>query len=126
MELALLVYAISLISNFQFLVGVLIGVFLMAAGGLFITSSDWTSNKEEEKYFRKWSKLFLIFAFSLSFVFATLPSEKTMYVMVGAYATQKIAENPDVQRLSGKTLKVIEDKLDQYIEEATKPAKGSK
>lgn len=40
--------------------------------------------------------------------------------MVGAYATQQIAEDPKVQQLGAKTLKLIESKLDEYIQESEK------
>jgi hypothetical protein len=50
--------------------------------------------------------------------------------MVGAYATQKIAENDKVQETGSKVLAVINQKLDTYIEEgiekAEKAAKSKK
>jgi hypothetical protein len=50
--------------------------------------------------------------------------------MVGAYATQKIAENDKVQETGGKVLKIINQKLDTYIDdgiaEAEKAAKSKK
>lgn len=59
-----------------------------------------------------------------------IPSEKTAYIMVGAYATQKVSENEKVQETGKKVLTLIEQKLDSYIEEginsASKNAKGQK
>jgi hypothetical protein len=50
--------------------------------------------------------------------------------MVGAYATQKIAENDKVQETGSKVLKIINQKLDGFIDEgieqAEKSAKGKK
>ena len=51
-----------------------------------------------------------------------IPSQKTAYMMVGAYATQRVAENPKVQDMSGKVLTIIEQKLDGYIEDGIKEA----
>jgi hypothetical protein len=51
-----------------------------------------------------------------------LPTEKTAYTMVGAYAAQKVAENDKVQQMSGKVLTIIEQKLDAYIDEGIKEA----
>lgn len=39
------------------------------------------------------------------------------WLMVGAYAGQKVAENENVQRLSGKVLTVIEQNVDKYTQE---------
>lgn len=56
-----------------------------------------------------------------------LPAPKTAYMMVGAYAAQKVAENEKVQETGSKVLVLINQKLDQYIddgiEEATTEAK---
>ena len=51
-----------------------------------------------------------------------IPSEKTAYTMVGAYAAQKVAENDKVQQMSGKVLTIIEQKLDGYIDDGFKEA----
>jgi hypothetical protein len=53
-----------------------------------------------------------------------LPSEKTAYTMVAAYAAQKVAENDKVQQMSGKVLTIIEQKLDGYIEDGIKEAEA--
>ena len=42
--------------------------------------------------------------------------------MVGAYATQKIAENDKVQETGKKVLTIIEQKLDTYVDEGVKEA----
>ena len=43
-------------------------------------------------------------------------------MMVGAYAAQKVYDNPTTERLSNKVIQSIEGKLDFYIEEARKEA----
>ena len=55
-----------------------------------------------------------------SFIQILIPNEKTAYTMVGAYAAQKVVENEKVAQMSGKVLKVIEQKLDSYIDEGQK------
>jgi hypothetical protein len=50
-------------------------------------------------------------------VITFLPAPKTAYMMVGAYAAQKVAENGKVQETGGKVLELINQKLDSYIEE---------
>lgn len=115
MELSLLVYTISVISNLNFLIVILVVLSLLAALFCGLASTDFGTSKDEKLKLHKYAKRFSISALVMCLLFALLPSEKTMYVMVGAYAAQKVAENPDVQRLSEKTLKVIEDKLDEHI-----------
>lgn len=57
--------------------------------------------------------------FVLSAIFTTiLPTEKTAYTMVGAYAVQKIAEQPEVSDISKDVLTIINSKVKQYAEEA--------
>ena len=65
---------------------------------------------------KRWSAIVL----SVVFVITILPSEKTAYTAVGAYAAQKVAENEKVQQLFGKVLKIIEQKLADYTNEAVK------
>jgi hypothetical protein len=58
-----------------------------------------------------------------SMIFLTfLPTQKTAYMMVGAYAAQKVAENGKVQETGGKVLALINQKLDDYIDEGLKEA----
>ena len=74
--------------------------------------------KEDVKHFRnmidkivKYSSISLLVS---SFLVVIIPSEKTAWLMVGAYASQKIAENDKVQELSGKVITIIENKINEY------------
>ncbi|AJT60776.1 hypothetical protein [Citrobacter phage CVT22] len=49
-----------------------------------------------------------------------LPSKDTMYTMAATYGVQSVAENSNVQRLAGKSLQVLESKLDEYLKEDKK------
>lgn len=55
------------------------------------------------------------FAFGICFlVLATIiPKEKTVYLMVGAYATEQVVTNPRVQKISGDILDIVEKKLEE-------------
>lgn len=46
-----------------------------------------------------------------------LPTEKTAYMMVAAYATQKIYESPETAKIQEKVLTLINQKLDSFIED---------
>ena len=114
MDLALLVYGISVLTQFSVIliiaavvVTISFIVSAMAYGGAY--------NKEEiitAKYWWKCSTVALAIVVPLLII---TPSEKTMYTMVAAYAAQKVAEDPKVQQLSGKVLLLVEGKLDGYI-----------
>jgi hypothetical protein len=134
MDLALLVYGISLLHGIgAFLVGMLI-LCGFAAGFFFI----WYSSETDEKSYYsdatnkervangvmciKWIKRAFITSFICSLILVFVPTEKTAYTMVGAYAAQKVAENDKVQQMSGKVLTIIEQKLDSYIEDGIKAA----
>jgi len=120
MELALLVYGISVISSFAaFCVFICVCLVIVIIFKLvaydFIPSYNRAENQWE---ITKKSILKYIVAFILvSFTSVLIPSEKTMYVMVGAYAAQKVAQAPETKVISAKVLKVIEQKIDEQIKE---------
>ena len=142
MDLVWLVYGISLLSGFGAMLGITVAIslgcviFFLIFRAMECTQEDFygaqTNQKRAEK--GKWAmghvKTAMIFLITSSVVLTFLPSEKTAYLMVGAYATQKIAENDKVQETGGKVLKIINQKLDTYIDdgiaEAEKVAKSKK
>lgn len=134
MDLALLVYGISLLHGIgAFIVGCIIASAIVA----FVFFLWRVSECDEKSYYsdrenkirvengvmcEKWIKRGLVSLFCFAFVLVFIPTEKTAYTMVGAYAAQKVAENEKVQAMSGKVLTIIEQKLDGYIEEGIKEA----
>ena len=113
MTLALLVYLAGVLHGVQF-VFVLSGIALaVVAFYCFLEGCK----KNVPKYGIAAAIVFLIAAL--------IPSEKTMYVMAGAYVTQQIAENPNVQRIGGKIVTVIDKKLDEIIDEGVSKVKES-
>lgn len=108
MELVWLVYGIGLLGNIILLV-IIISI-ICGAVALFHLMD------QEVAEARPW----VIAAVSLSFFLAILPSEKTAYTMVGAYAAQRLAQNSEVQEISGKVLTIIEQQMDKYIAEGVR------
>lgn len=119
MELALLVYGISALSNFVFfLVFICIFLVIMTLFALASYDCNYTDDKKElwtltSKTVRK----YLVATLILSLVITLIPSQKTMYVMVGAYAAQKVAQAPETKVISEKVLKIIEIELDAQVNE---------
>lgn len=134
MDLALLVYGISVIDKTGPVLALAIFItilsLLIALGYRFVILQieSWdgevikTRKLQERVPLEKWIKrMFGILALA-TFLQVIIPSEKTAYTMVGAYAAQKVAENDKVQQMSGKVLTIIEQKLDSYVEEGIKQA----
>lgn len=120
MELALLVYAISLLEGLRtFLV-----VAAFAAGMVIIGSGIATlESYNDTAAAKRWFKRSVITLAILGFLSTLIPTERTAYIMVAAYATQKVAENPEVRDTGDKVLTLINSKLDQLILEANEPKK---
>lgn len=116
MELALLVWIISMLNGFTGLAIVGVTAFIGLSVIIGITFCE-----VGDKYYKnlKWS---VPGAVICALIAIAIPSEKTAYTMVGAYAAQKVAEDPKVRDMSGKVLTLIEQKLDNYIDEGLKEA----
>lgn len=62
-------------------------------------------------------KTFVILMIALSVI---IPSKDTAYKMLAAYGVESLVSNPEVQKLGGKSLDVINKAMDDYLKE-TKP-----
>lgn len=130
MTLALIVYFASTLSKLPFMFAILAALCAGLAIVFTLRRHDVQSYKslygDEERTpekllaLSKNTKRFATLAVTLFCLVFFIPSERTMYVMAGAYAAQQVAENPNVQRLSGKVLTVIEGKLDEIIDDNVK------
>ena len=116
MDLALLVYGISLLHG---IVGFFVLLLVAAAATIAGNWIYWIDGYGDERAAgckaRAWKAFWV--AVIACWIIILIPSEKTAYTMVGAYAAQKVAENDKVQQMSGKVLTIIEQKLDSYIED---------
>ena len=129
MDLALLVYAISLLSPIGTVTMMTAVIAALAIVGLMMyraadCSQESFYNKERNKEQTEkaaWAMSRVGDAFKVLipavFILIILPTQKTAYMMVGAYAAQKVVENKSVQDTGGKVLTLINQKLDHYIDE---------
>jgi lysylphosphatidylglycerol synthetase-like protein (DUF2156 family) len=136
MDLVWLVYGISLLtpigSLFTFIVAICICtiVALLVYRGAECSQEDWYKEDKNKKQAEKavWAmnriKTALKVLIPCLIVMTFLPAPKTAYMMVGAYAAQKMAENGKVQETGGKVLELINQKLDSYIDEGMKEAEA--
>jgi hypothetical protein len=134
MDLALLVYGISLLHG----LGAMFVAIILASGAFFFWFGMWYITETDEKSYYdakynakraangvmcvKYMKRAVGIGLTAAFILVFIPTEKTAYTMVGAYAAQKVSENDKVQQMSGKVLTIIEQKLDKYIEDGVQEA----
>ena len=128
MELALLVYFASVVGTFSGLLGLLsfllfsvsiAFVITLLIGDLGVKKYNYATDQELENELKikkiliksvKWTiPLTIIFAL----LSVLLPTERTVYLMTAAYATQTIAQNDRVQKIGSDVLEVVEKKLSE-------------
>ena len=128
MELALLVYFASVVGNISdllcslaFILSSVSTAFIVTLlmGDLGVKKQYGETEEELNNQLKikstltksvKWTiPLTIIFALLL----ALLPTERTVYLMTAAYATQTIAQNDRVQKIGSDVLEVVENKLSE-------------
>ena len=128
MELALLVYFASVVGTFSGLLGLLSFILFSVStafivtllmGDLGVKKYNYATDQELENELKikkiliksvKWTiPLTIIFAL----LSVLLPTERTVYLMTAAYATQTIAQNDRVQKIGSDVLEVVEKKLSE-------------
>ena len=127
MELALLVYFASVVGTFSGLLGLLsfllfsvsIAFVILLIGDLGVKKRYGETEEELNNQLKiksiltksiKWTiPLTIIFAL----LSVLLPTERTVYLMTAAYATQTIAQNDRVQKIGSDVLEVVEKKLSE-------------
>lgn len=140
MDLALLVYGISLLDGLDKLFVAITMISVMAAGASLIYTLShkfdsyeysWNCNKDgtvkqsvlanraSGVKIMKWSIIVLFISATIQIF---IPSQKTAYTMVGAYAAQKVSQDERVQETGSKVMAIINQKLDKYIDEGIEAA----
>ena len=120
MELALLVYAVSLLDGLLKFLTIMCAVAVLGVIASGVASLESYNDTAAAK---RWFKRSVISLAILGFLSTLIPTERTAYIMVAAYAAQKVAESPEVRDTGDKVLTLINSKLDQLIEEANEPKK---
>ena len=120
MELALLVYAVSLLDGLLKFLTIMCAVAVL---GVIASGVACLESYNDTAAAKRWFKRSVISLAILGFLSTLIPTERTAYIMVAAYATQKVAESPEVRDTGDKVLTLINSKLDQLILEANEPKK---
>lgn len=129
MELAFIVYCIGILPGIAAFFGVTGGIsLLLLLGAVFFFTVDmnsWDSKETiEGKKAGRRKALRWVWLPLLMILFAkTIPSEKTMYTMIAAYAGQKIAETPQAQQIGNDAVDVLHELLAKAKRELKDDAK---
>lgn len=127
MELALVIYLIDLMSAFGgadvaffILIGIMVAALLCILKA-FSTDVGGASGIREDQLRIKATFPVIkntLICFAVMVVLAWLtPSKETSYAMLAAYGVQTVAESDQVQEVAGKSLKVLEKYMDDYLEQ---------
>lgn len=131
MELALFFYAagvtetgslmLIILSSAVFIICAIYALMLQSSAMEdYIRPDTRAARKEYMKEQLKKMKVLLVASSTMFILSGFLPSKETMYTMAAAYGVQSAAENQNVQRVAGKSLQLLEGKLDEYLKEGKK------
>ena len=127
MELALLVYFASVVGSVSTLLCFLSFILSSVSTAFIITLlfgnlgvKQYGETEEElnnqlkiKSTLTKSVKWAIPFAVIFALLYVLLPTERTVYLMTAAYATQTIAQNDRVQKIGSDVLEVVEKKLSE-------------
>lgn len=124
MELVLVIYLIDLMAGINYILPLFIGVVgLLSIALVAMAIHDFASKDVTDSFRNKLPKILKIWATLLTasvFLAWLTPSRETSYAMLAAYGVQTVAEVEKVQEVAGKSLKVLERYMDDYLEESSK------
>lgn len=111
MELALFVYLAGVVSGIGgFMVFITIALFVALFG--YIMAYTLQPTYDHVKW--EFKKKYILVPVIAGLIASIIPSEKTMYMMLAGYTAQTVVQSDTAD----KVLKVINSKLDGYLEEA--------
>lgn len=122
MELALFVWLASVVGGIATFVGITGSV--LAVGTAFVYGVKYLSwadfgGADAAKPSFKFHATGVLFGLVLIFVANLIPSQKTMYLMAGAWAGQAVVQS----ETADKVLKIVNGKLDEYLIDMEKSVK---
>lgn len=122
MEFALFVYIAGIVGNLSAFFEVsatIVGLLFIALSLRTGMNNDIYEKEESYPYRKALGKFMIVYIITGFFLVALIPTQKTMYLMAGAYGSQAIIQS----ETAGKVVKIVNSKLDEYIAEAEKSLK---
>ena len=133
MELALVIYLIDLLSAFGapevaliIFLGTMAVVPVCFLKAFSVDVGDAYGDKEDALRIAAIIPIIkrtLICFFAIIVLAWVTPSKETSYAMLAAYGVQTVAESEQVQEVAGKSLRVLEKYMDDYLEESPDKSK---
>lgn len=115
MEFALIVYGIEMISN----IGILLVIGIIVSAMVLFYHAIEVEIDYRKTWKNDFQKKFLIVPIVIAIVLTFIPTKPTMYLMIGAYASQTALQS----QLGQDVLQVIELKVKEQIEELKSKSK---
>lgn len=101
-------------------VGIVLGgvvTFAMLMGGWMMADTSWGYEEEKKRsVYRATRRAVKVLAVCAA-LYAVVPNTGTLYTMAAAAKVEEISKSPDVQKLAGNSLKVLEKKMQEYLNE---------
>lgn len=122
MEFALFIWLASVVhtlSGFLVFCAILLGLAVLADLINTVSHNDVYSEKKKFPFQKTWGKWCTAGALLLALIASIIPSEKTMYAIVAAYGAQAVVQS----ETAGKVLKIVNGKLDEYLQEIEQKVK---
>lgn len=131
MELMLFIWFASVVESIEVGLGLILMLCAAYCGlkviwALFHVDTDYTKAYRPEQYNKaleilkfKWLKGIGTIMIILGFAVATIPTEKTLYMMAAGFGAQKVVQS----ETADKVLKIVNGKLDEYLVEMEKSVK---
>jgi cytochrome b subunit of formate dehydrogenase len=109
------IYFIDVLENIGCIAGIILVVSCIIA---FISgmSAVMDDSMRAQHIFKRTTVAIALSALFIIFV----PAKKTMYLMVGAYAVERVVETPEAKEFGSKLLTIVNSKLDEMIEKESK------
>ena len=125
MEMALIIWLAGVVTPLKtFILLAVVGICIFCLAhtlSAHLNSDTYTRDYNPEKYGEakevlkfKWVKRYVISVVLLSVTYSLIPAQKTMYLMLAGYVGQGVVQS----EASGKVVKILNKKLDKYLENA--------
>lgn len=123
MDLITWLYLINVVSNIAavlIVAAVFLSVALVINIIIYVDTVNRDYAKETNIISLKYIKTILPILCTVVVIASLIPSQKIMYLMLGATTAEKIAENPTIKNTGAKVLEVVNKKLDEYLQKESK------
>lgn len=114
MELMLVVYGVSLISNLSIVLGIIVAAIAVTSLIMWVRFTGCYSSEEKGYASDARAYTFWKTAAALVITIALIPSERTLQYMAGAYLIQSVYESTEAREIGNATKKAVMSQLEVW------------